>query len=111
MINFANVATSFLSLTQYFAPIMVVQKEHRVDTYMKVRYHWFFIHTWVSFTKWTTLQEHDSRTLDLIDWTNQVSLALGLDMQSTFSLPIDSFMKATDIAQSFLHQVRLLKKQ
>jgi ABC-type antimicrobial peptide transport system permease subunit len=68
----------------YFAPIVVVQKEGRLATYAKDR---------------------ESRDLDMIEWTNQVSLALGLDMKGTFTLPVNAFMRGTDIPQSFLNQI------
>jgi ABC-type antimicrobial peptide transport system permease subunit len=64
--------------------MVVVQKEDRLETYTK---------------------EKESRDLDMIDWTNQVSLGLGLDFKGSFTLPVYMFMRGTDIPQSFLSQI------
>ncbi|ELR12239.1 efflux ABC transporter, permease, putative, partial [Acanthamoeba castellanii str. Neff] len=53
----------------------------------------------------TYTKEKESRDLDMIDWTNQVSLGLGLDFKGSFTLPVYMFMRGTDIPQSFLSQI------
>jgi ABC-type antimicrobial peptide transport system permease subunit len=68
----------------YFAPLVVVQMEGRLETYTK---------------------EKESRDSDMIEWANQVSLGLGLDFKGGFTFPVYAFMRGTDIPQSFLSQI------